>query len=107
MARECLNRSDALSANQVVEALLDEDGIKALVARIPSVLEEAIQVMEARFYRDFRRKKFVTADHADDRAVELVGEVCNDFLIDQTGQEFNTLLERAIRMSQKVRPLFT
>lgn len=107
MARKCLNRSAALSADQVVEALLDEADIKAFVQKIPCAIDEALRVLEERFYREFRAKRFVNADHADDRAVELVGEVCNDFIIDSTGTEFDTLLQRALRLAHNVRPLFT
>jgi hypothetical protein len=107
MASKSLNHSAALSADQVVEALLDEVDIKTFVAKIPCAVDEALRALEERFYREFRGKKFVNADHADDRAVELVGEVCNDFIIDSTGTEFDVLLQRAIRLSHNVRPLFT
>lgn len=107
MERESLNRSAALSADQVVEALLDDVDIKAFVAKIPCAIDEALLALEARFHREFSANKFVNADHADDRAVELVGEVCNDFIIETSGSEFDTLLQRAIRLSQTVRPLFT
>lgn len=106
MGNEYLNRSADLSADQVVEALLDEVDVKAFVAKIPPPIDEALLALEKRFLREYKRKKFVNADHADDRAVELVGEVCNDFVIDTTGSEFNTLLMRAIRLSRNVRPLF-
>jgi hypothetical protein len=106
MVSESLNRSDALSADEVVEALLDEVDVKAFVARIPPPIDEALLALEKRFCREYNRNKFVNADRADDRAVELVGEVCNDFVIDTTGSEFNTLLMRAIRLSRNVRPLF-
>lgn len=96
-----------MSADQVVEALLDTVDIKKFVAKIPCAIDEALLALEERFYREFKLKKFVNADHADDRAVELVGEVCNDFIIETSGSEFDTLLQRAIRLSRNVRPLFT
>jgi hypothetical protein len=102
-----LSHSENLSADEVVEALLGELDIKSFVAKIPPAIDEALLALEQRFLREYNRKKIVNADHADDRAVELVGEVCNDFVIDTTGSEFNTLLMRAIRLSRNVRPLFT
>jgi hypothetical protein len=107
MGKKSLNPTGALSADQVVEALLDEVDVKTFVAKIAPRMAEALFVLEKRFYGEFRHKRLVNADHADDRAVELVGEVCNDFLIDATGPEFDTLLQRALRLGQNVRPLFT
>lgn len=107
MASECLKRTGNLSANEVVEALLDEVDVKSFVQKIPCAIDDALLALEARFYREFRAKKFVNADHADDRAVELVGEVCNDFIIESAGSEFDTLLQRALRLTKTVRPLFT
>jgi hypothetical protein len=111
MAREYLSRSAALSADQVVEALLDEVDVKSFVEKIPCAVDEALRALEERFYREYKSKKLINADHAADRVVELVAEVCNDFIIDSTGtesgSEFDILLQRAIRLSNSVRPLFT
>ena len=108
MGRKFLNRSAALSAaDQVVEALLDDVDVKSFVARIPPAIDDALRALEERFNREYKRKKFVNADHADDRAVELVAEVCNDFTIDTTGEEHDTILMRALRLSMNERPLFT
>jgi hypothetical protein len=107
MGSVSLNRSAALSADEVVEALLDGLDVKSFVAKIPPAIDAALLALEERFNREYRQKKFVNADHADDRAVELVAEVCNDFVIDTTGSEHDTLLMRALRLSMNVRPLFT
>jgi hypothetical protein len=107
MAREYTIRTGALSPDQVVEALLDEVDVKSFIQKIPSAVDDALLALEERFYREFRSKKLINGDHAEDRAVELVGEVCNDFIIDSTGTEFDTILQRAFRLSNSVRPLFT
>jgi hypothetical protein len=107
MEHASLSHTDVLSPDQVVEALLGEVDVKSFVAKIPPQIIEAMQALETRFYTEFKRKKFVSTYHADDRAVELVQEVCNDFLIDDTGSEYNVLLGRALRLSESIRPLFT
>jgi hypothetical protein len=105
MASEFLSRSDDLS-EQVVLALLETDDPKGFALSLPGILDDALAEMERRFYREFKAKKFVGPDHADDRAIEIAGEVSNDYMIDADGEDFDTLLNRAFRLSQSVRPLF-
>lgn len=102
MRRQFVKHS-VVSADDIVDALLEA---KDFALELPATLDLAMEALEKRFYREFRAKKFVNADHADDRAVEMIGEVANDFFI--TGDhDIQRLLERALRLGQKVRPLLS
>lgn len=107
MAKQCSNLSGA-SAVEVVEALLDEviDPKSFALDKLPSILEDALEALDRRFYAEYRRKKLKNADHADDRAVDMAGEVANDYAIECQGEDFDQLLHRAFKLSRIVRPLF-
>jgi glycine betaine/choline ABC-type transport system substrate-binding protein len=95
------------SAEEVVDALLDQDDPKEFILeRMPSYVDQAMSDMEKLFYREYKQGKLRNADHADDRAVEIAGEVASNYRIETAGDPFDELLQRAFRLGRTVRPLF-
>lgn len=107
MEKQCAKRS-GVSAEDVVEALLYEsvDPKSFALDRLPGILQDSLEALDRRFYEAYRSRKFRDADHADDRAIEMAGEVANDFAIETEGDDFDQLLQRAFKLSRTVRPLF-
>lgn len=95
------------SAKEVVDALLDQfDPKEFLLERMPSFMDQALSDMEKVFYREYRQGKIRNADHADDRAIEIAGEVASNYRIETAGDPFDELLQRAFKLGRTVRPLF-
>jgi glycine betaine/choline ABC-type transport system substrate-binding protein len=96
------------SAEEVVDALLDDqiDAKEFILERMPSFVDQALSDMEKRFYHEYRHGLLKSADHADDRAVEIAGEVASNYRIETADDPFDQMLQRAFRLGRTVRPLF-
>lgn len=102
-------KSVRLSENSVeLEAplLSDASDPKAYILdRLPSILDRSCQLIEDRILKEFKSGKLLSANHADDRAIEIAGEVSHDLRMDPVGAYFDALLEQAFKMSAVLRPL--
>jgi glycine betaine/choline ABC-type transport system substrate-binding protein len=96
------------SAEEVVDALLEDqvDPKEFILERMPSFVDQALSDMEKLFYREYRHGMLKNADHADDRAIEIAGEIASNYRIETAGDPFDQLLQRAFRLGHTVRPLF-
>jgi hypothetical protein len=105
MQSKSVKHSGASAADLVDTLLEDIDPKLFALRRVPKLIDQALSSLEKRFYHEFKTKKFVGADHADDRAIELAGEIADEFHIDADGEDFDQLLQKCFNLARIVRPL--
>ena len=68
-------------------------------------MDETLREIDRRFYGEYRQKKFTGAEQAQDRAMEIACEVAADRRIETDGDDFDRMLQRAVKLGRTLRPL--